>query len=215
MTVAVKTCGLSTPESVACAVDGGAAFVGFVFYPPSPRAVTIDTAAALAAEVPEAVKQVGLFVDADDGLLEAVLDIVPLDMLQLHGAESPDRVADIRRRFGQTVMKAVKVAAAADVEAAQAYEEAADWLLFDAKAPKTMAGALPGGNALSFDWQLLAGRAWKRPWMLAGGLNADNVGEAVAATGAVAVDVSSGIEDRPGHKDPARIRAFLAAVAKL
>ena len=112
-------------------------------------------------------------------------------------------------------MKAVKVAAAADVEAAQAYEEAADWLLFDAKAPKTMAGALPGGNALSFDWQLLAGRAWKRPWMLAGGLNADNVGEAVAATGAVAVDVSSGIEDRPGHKDPARIRAFLAAVAKL
>ncbi len=215
MRVAAKTCGLSTPETVACAVESGASFVGFVFYPPSPRAVTIDNAATLAAEVPQPVKRVGLFVDADDGLLESVLEVVPLDMLQLHGGETPERVADIRNRFGCPVMKAVKVESAEDVEASGAFEEAADWLLFDAKAPKTMAGALPGGNALSFDWQLLAGRTWRRPWMLAGGLHAGNVGEAVAATGAVAVDVSSGIEDKPGRKDPARIKAFLAEVAKL
>ncbi len=215
MSLRTKICGLSTPETLDAAVAAGVDFVGFVFFPPSPRAVTPSQAGALAANVPERVVKVGLFVDADDATIAAALEQVALDALQLHGGESPQRVADIKAAFGLPVMKAVKIENADDVAATRIYEDVADWLLFDAKAPKTMAGALPGGNALSFDWRLLQGCEWAVPWMLCGGLDADNVAEAVAITEAIAVDVSSGVEDRPGHKDIARISAFLEVTAKL
>ncbi|MBM3518597.1 MAG: phosphoribosylanthranilate isomerase [Alphaproteobacteria bacterium] len=213
--VRAKICGLNDPASVAAGVEGGAAFVGFVFYPPSPRAVTPAQAAALATGVPPRVTKVGLFVDADDATLAATLATVALDMVQLHGGETPERVTAVRRRHGLPVMKALKIAAAEDVARAAAYETAADWLLFDAKPPTSMTGALPGGNALAFDWRLVRGQRWRLPWMLSGGLDAGNVAEAVAISGASAVDVSSGVERRPGEKDTARISAFLGAVAAL
>ena len=209
MPVDAKICGINSAPALEAAVAGGARFVGFVFYARSPRALDAEAAAALAARVPRGITRVGLIVDESNETLDAILRQVPLEMLQLHGQESPARVAEIRRRFGRPVMKAVKVAAAADVETASAYDGVADWLLFDAKAPAQMAGALPGGNALSFDWTLLAGRRWSRPWMLSGGLNVGNLAEAVRVTGAPAVDVSSGVEDRPGVKSPAKIEAFL------
>ncbi|UCH74233.1 MAG: phosphoribosylanthranilate isomerase [Rhodospirillales bacterium] len=215
MTVRAKICGLNNPEAVAAAVTGGAAFVGFVFYPPSPRAVTPERAAGLAADVPGSVGKVGLFVDADDDEIDAALAATALDILQLHGTESPERVSELRARTGLRVMKAIPVAAPADVERAPDYYEAADWLMFDAKPPKDMAGALPGGNALAFDWLLLKGWDFPLPWMLAGGLDADNVAEAVRLSGARFVDTSSGVEDSPGVKNPDRIRAFLTAVAAL
>jgi phosphoribosylanthranilate isomerase len=211
MTVDVKICGLNSRPALAAAIDGGAAFVGLVFYPPSPRYVEIEQAAALAAAVPEGVSKVGLLVDADDALIGRIVARVPLDMLQLHGGESPGRVAEIRARFDRPVMKAVKIAGTADVTGAEAYCGAADRLLFDAKPPKGMTGTLPGGNALSFDWNLLAGRRWPLPWMLSGGLHAGNVAEALSISGTPAVDVSSGVEDRPGAKNPEKIRAFLKA----
>jgi phosphoribosylanthranilate isomerase len=164
--------------------------------------------------VPSGVKRVALFVDADDAAIEAVLDAAPIDMLQFHGAETPERVADARWRFGRPVMKAISVAAPEDVSAAARYEEAADMLLFDAKPPRRT-DALPGGNGLAFDWRLIAGRGWRLPWMLSGGLTADILAEAVSISGARAVDVSSGVERRPGEKDPDKIRAFLAAAAAI
>jgi phosphoribosylanthranilate isomerase len=209
MSVDAKICGINSAPTLEAAVAGGARFVGFVFYARSPRALDAEAAAALAARVPRGITRVGLFVDESNEILDAILRQVSLEMLQLHGQESPARVAEIRRRFGRPVMKAVKVAAAADVETAGAYDGVADWLLFDAKAPAQMAGALPGGNALSFDWTLLAGRRWSRPWMLSGGLNVGNLAEAVRVTGAPVVDVSSGVEDRPGVKSLAKIEAFL------
>ncbi len=214
MTLAVKICGLSTPDSMTAAVESGARFVGLVFYPPSPRAVSPHTARQLARLAPTGVRVVGLFVDPDDETLDAVVRQVPLDMLQLHGQETPERVAAIAARFAVPVMKAVRVATAADLEEARAFEDVADWLLFDAKPPSNV-HALPGGNGIPFDWSLLAGRHWQRPWMLSGGLTADNLAEAVAATGAAAVDVSSGVEDRPGHKPPARVRGFLETARAL
>lgn len=215
MTVQAKICGISTADAARAAVAGGAALVGFVFYPPSPRAVTPEQARSLAGEVPPGVLKVGLFVDPDDAQLERTLAMAPLDLLQLHGAETPARAAEIRARTGVAVMKAIKVEARADIDGAREYEDAAERLLFDAKAPKSMADALPGGNGLIFDWNLLKGRQWRRPWMLSGGLTADNVAQAVSISGAPAVDVSSGVEDRPGHKDPAAIARFLAATAAL
>lgn len=215
MRVRAKICGLNDPDAVHAAVEGGAAFVGFVFYPTSPRAVTPDKAAELAAVVPTSVGKVGLFVDAGDDEIDAVTTHVPLDMLQLHGTEPPERVAKLRRRTGLRVMKAVPVAASSDVEHATAYYESADWLMFDAKPPKDMSDALPGGNALAFDWLLLKGWDFPLPWMLAGGLDAENVEEAVRLSGTHFVDTSSGVESRPGVKDPERIRAFLKAVAVL
>ncbi len=212
MTVQAKICGINSPEAMAAAVERGAAFVGLVFYPSSPRHVSPAQAGELASAVPDGVRKVGLFVDADDDAIAEAADAAGLDMLQLHGSENPERVRALRSRFALPVMKAVKIAATEDADAARAYFDAADWLLFDAKPPAEMAGALPGGNALAFDWELLAGRQWPLPWMLSGGLDAGNVAEAVATAGAAAVDVSSGVEDRPGHKDPARIEAFLAAV---
>ena len=208
MGIAAKICGLSGEAAVAAAVEGGAAYVGFVFYPPSPRAVTPARAGVLCAAVPEQMLRVGMFVDADDVTIAAVLDAAPIDILQFHGHESPDRVAEAKARFGRQVMKAISVAAEEDVDAAASYEEVADLLLFDAK-PPGRADALPGGNGLVFDWRLIAGRAWRLPWMLSGGLTAELLPEAVRVSGATAVDVSSGVERHPGDKDPDKIRAFL------
>lgn len=215
MGVSAKICGLNTLESVAAAVSGDAGFIGFVFFPPSPRYVAPDKAAALSRAVPPTVTTVGLFVDASDDVIAETLRTVNLDMLQLHGNESPDRVRELGGRFGLETMKAIKVESAADVETASEYDESADWLLFDAKAPRDMEGALPGGNAVTFDWRLVRGWSRKRPWMLSGGLDADNVSEAASISGAVVVDVSSGVEDRPGNKNPRLIERFLETVGAL
>ncbi|NNG03708.1 MAG: phosphoribosylanthranilate isomerase [Inquilinus sp.] len=214
MSVETKICGIRTPEALEAAVAGGARYVGLVFYPPSPRAVGPVDGAALARLVPTGVRVVGLFVEPTGEVLESVIGQVPMDMVQLHGGESPGRVAEIRRELSLPVMKAIRVAAAADLAGVQDYAAVADRLLFDAKQPANVT-ALPGGNGMPFDWHILAGRRWDVPWMLSGGLTADNLEEAVRQTGAKAVDVSSGVEDRPGHKDPALIRAFLARAAAL
>jgi phosphoribosylanthranilate isomerase len=214
MTIAVKICGLSSETAIAAAVEGGAAWVGFVFYPPSPRAVSPERAAALCAAVPAGVRRVGLFVDADDAAIGAALAVAPLDMLQFHGHESPRRVAEARAQFGLPVIKAVAIAAPEDALYAARYEAAADMLLFDAKPPRR-AEALPGGNGLVFDWHLIAGRQWRLPWMLSGGLHADILPEATRISGAEAVDVSSGVERAPGDKDPDKIAAFLRVARNL
>ncbi|HEY7690351.1 MAG TPA: phosphoribosylanthranilate isomerase [Dongiaceae bacterium] len=215
MPVDAKICGIKTAPALDAAVTGGARFVGFNFYARSPRSLDTEAAAVLAGRAPRGLTRVGLFVDEADETLESILRHVPLDMLQLHGQETPARIAEVRRRFGLPVMKAIKVATAEDVDGATAFEQTADWLLFDAKAPPQMAGALPGGNALSFDWTLLAGRRWNRPWMLSGGLSAANLEQAVRMTGAMVVDVSSGVEDRPGAKNPAKIAEFLKMAQRL
>ena len=215
MTVAAKICGINDAAAMQTAVAHGAGFVGLVFYPQSPRSITPGTAAKLAALVPDGVTKVGLFVDPDNALLTRMLDEVPLDLLQLHGDETPDRCAEIQQRFGRPAMKVIKVATLDDVGSAKDYCDVVDWLMFDAKAPVLMTDALPGGNAITFDWTLLAGWSWPLPWMLAGGLNADNVATAANRSGAPVVDVSSGVESAPGKKDPAEIERFLEAVANL
>lgn len=207
--VRVKICGLRDVAHLRAAAEAGAAYIGLVFFPKSPRHVTIDEARALALEAPFGMAKVALMVNPSDAELDAVMQAVPLDMIQLHGSETPERVAEVRARAGLPVMKAVGVADAADLERLPAYEAVADQILVDAKAPK---GAdLPGGNGLSFDWRLIAGREWAKPWMLAGGLTPDNVAEAIRLTGATQVDVSSGVETAPGVKDAALIRAFVTA----
>jgi phosphoribosylanthranilate isomerase len=209
MRVLTKICGLSTPETAAAAVAGGAGLVGFMFFAKSPRCVTPARAIELARAVP--VKKVGVFVNADDAAIDAALPA--LDLLQLHGHETPERVAALRKRTGKPVIKVVPLAVAADVAAARRYESVADWLMFDAKpAP---GATRPGGNGVPFDWTLLVGTKWAVPWLLSGGLTPENVAAAVEATGAEAVDVSSGVESAPGRKDPARIAAFLDAVRRL
>lgn len=213
--VLAKICGLDAPDSVAMAMLEGAAMLGFNFYPPSPRYLTPARAGQLVSAVPSGVDRVGLFVDASDEEIGAVLDKAPLDLIQVQGSETADRVARIRATFKRPVIKAIKVEGPADLDAAKAFDGVADWLLFDAKAPKTLANALPGGNGVSFDWRMLKGRRFKRPWLLAGGLNADNLATAVAESGAVAVDVSSGVESAPGVKDPQRIKAFLQAARSI
>jgi phosphoribosylanthranilate isomerase len=215
MAVKAKICGLNSAASVAAAIAGGASHVGFNFYAPSPRAIDPAKAALLGAQVPPGVDKVGLFVDASDEEFETTLSEARLDMLQLQGDETPRRVKDLRRRFGLPIIKALRIASAADVAAADEFLPAADWLLFDAKPPPGMTGALPGGNALSFDWTLIAGRRWTKPWMLSGGLNIGNLAAAVATTGATTVDVSSGVEDSPGRKNPEKITAFLKLAASL
>lgn len=209
MTVEVKICGLRTAAALAAARAGGAAYVGFIFYPPSPRYLPPEEVAELCAGATDGPRKVGVVVNLSDAEIEAIVKAAPLDMLQLHGSESPERVAEVKARFGLPVMKAIAVAGREDIARAEAYLPVADRLLFDAKPPKDLEGALPGGNALSFDWQLLAGRGWPLPWMLSGGLTVDNLAEAVRISRASAVDVSSGIEDRPGHKNPGKITALL------
>jgi phosphoribosylanthranilate isomerase len=211
MGVLAKICGLKTPETLAAAVDGGASLVGFNFYGRSPRCVDPATVKQLEASVPPTVRKVGLLVDDGDARIVEILSGCDLDLLQLHGAETPERVAEIRARFGRKVIKVIQVSEPADLDRAAAYESVADYLMFDARPPKSMANALPGGNALSFDWTLLAGRRFERPWLLAGGLTADNVIDAVRISGARMVDVSSGVEDRPGEKNISKIKAFLDA----
>ncbi|KFI31218.1 N-(5'-phosphoribosyl)anthranilate isomerase [Haematobacter massiliensis] len=207
--VRVKVCGLREPAHVAAAAEAGAAYVGFVFFPRSPRAVSIAEARMLAAEAPAGLAKVGLVVDADDALLDAILADVPLDMLQLHGRETPARVAEIRQRYGLPVMKAVGIAGPEDIARLADYWQVADQILVDAKAPKD--AALPGGNGVAFDWGLLWNLRWPVPWMLAGGLTPANVADALRVTGAGQVDVSSGTESAPGIKDPGLIRAFIEA----
>ncbi|MCB1884802.1 MAG: phosphoribosylanthranilate isomerase [Geminicoccaceae bacterium] len=213
MGVLVKVCGLCRPAEVGAAAAGGAAYIGLVFFPPSPRALVPDEAAGLARAAPFDLPLVGVFVDPDDAWLDAVLAKVPLAVVQLHGKESPERTAAVRARTGLRVMKALAIAEATDLDAASAYADAADLFLFDAKAPK--GAALPGGNGHAFDWRLLRGRSFARPWLLAGGLAADNLGMAAALSGAAAVDVSSGVESAPGRKDLARLQAFLDLAASL
>lgn len=207
----VKICGLRDPAHVAAAAHAGARYLGFVFFARSPRAVTPVEAGALGAEVPPGVARVGLFVDPDDALLQAVLAEAPLDLIQLHGAESPERVTAIKALTGLPVMKAVGIAEAADLPALTDYGLVADMLLVDAKPPKD--AVLPGGNGLTFDWRLLTKRRWLRPWLLAGGLTPSIVAEAIRLTGATGVDVSSGVETAPGVKDSALIRDFIAAAS--
>jgi phosphoribosylanthranilate isomerase len=213
MSIEVKICGLNQPSAVAAAIAGGASSVGFVFFPRSPRYVDPATAASLASLVPKGVLRVGLVVDAETDILQKILTIVPLDMLQLHGAEPPSRVAEIRERFRLPVMKAIAVTDEADFDVVPEYEGVADRLLFDARPPAD--ATRPGGNARSFDWRLLHGRSFRLPWLLAGGLDVGNVAEAVRCSGAAKVDVSSGVEDAPGHKSVEKILAFLAVAARL
>jgi len=208
--IRVKICGLRSADDISAAAAAGAAYVGFVFFPKSPRHVEIAQAAELAGLVPVGLCKVALTVNAINDELDAITAAVPLDMLQLHGKESPERVAEVKARYGLPVMKAIGVADVSDLPQIDLYSAVADQLLIDAKPPRD--AALPGGNGLSFDWRLLAGRKyWQRPWMLAGGLTPDNVAEAIRMTGASQVDVSSGVEEGPGQKSPDLIRAFVAA----
>lgn len=207
--VAVKICGLKTPADVDAAARAGARYGGFVFFAKSPRHLEIPAARDLAIQAPIGLAKVALVVNADDAFLDTLTDQVPLDMLQLHGSETPQRVTEIRTRFGLPVMKAVGIASQEDLAALEDYEAVADQILVDAKPPKD--GVLPGGNGLSFDWRLIAGRTWSRPWMLAGGLTPENVATAISATNASQVDVSSGVESAPGQKDATAIAAFCQA----
>ncbi len=205
----VKICGLKTVADVEAVASSGAAYAGFNFFPKSPRYVTPSQARVLALAAPIGLAKVALVVDAGDDLLDALVETVPLDMLQLHGHETPDRVAEVRARYGLPVMKVLGVGGEEDLAQILDHSVVADQILIDAKAPK--GAVLPGGNGVPFDWRLIAGRRWLRPWMLAGGLTPGNVAEAIRLTGASQVDVASGVESAPGVKDPARIAAFVTA----
>lgn len=209
MTIAVKICGLREAGHIRAAAEAGARYVGFNFFSKSPRSVTFDAAAALSLDVPVGVLKVGLVVDENDGFLDDLTRRVPLDMIQLHGKETPERVAEIKARYGLPVMKVQGVAGPEDVAKLESYFPVADQILVDAKAPK--GSTIPGGNGVTFDWNLIAGRRWPIPWMLAGGLNPSNVAEAIRLTGAMQVDVASGVEASQGVKDPGLIAAFCAA----
>lgn len=213
MIITTKICGLSTPETLDAALDQGAAYVGLVFFPPSPRNVTPDQAAALAARVAGRAKIVGLFVNPADAVLNQILAKVPLDIIQLHGEESPSRVAHIKPMTGKQVWKAIAVRRAADLAQAEQYVGIADLALYDAKPAPGM--QLPGGNGLRFDWTILRNHRHVMPWALSGGLDADNIAEAVRMTGATLLDVSSGVESAPGVKDVDKITAFLQAASLL
>ncbi|MEM6577745.1 MAG: phosphoribosylanthranilate isomerase [Pseudomonadota bacterium] len=207
--VKVKICGLTDPADIPAAIAAGADYLGLNFYPRTPRFVGLSTAALFAASIPEGLIKVGLVVDADDATLDAITTNVPLDMIQLHGSETPQRVTEVRARTGKRVMKVLGIATADDLPAIDAYADVADQLLIDAKPPP---GAdRPGGNAVAFDWSLIAGRDWPLPWMLAGGLTPENVAEAIRLTGARQVDVASGVESAPGVKDADLMRAFITA----
>jgi phosphoribosylanthranilate isomerase len=215
MTVEAKICGVDSEAAIAAAATGGARAVGFVFFPRSPRNLSFETAGQLARTVPAKLRKVAVSVDRDDRFFDELLEVVPIDALQLHGSESPARVEAIKAATGKEIIKAISIAGAEDFAAAEPYLGIADWLMFDAKPPKSDTSAMPGGNRLSFDWSLLAGRTWPCPWILSGGLDPENVATAVKQSGATAVDVSSGVESKPGVKDPARIAAFLKKVSEL
>ena len=208
----IKVCGLSDPAHVRTAVEAGADYIGFVFYEPSPRYISTTVAQGLATLARGRSKVVALVVDADDEMIDRINAEVKPDFFQVHGSESVDRVAEIRARTGVPVIKVIKVRDASDIESASAYDDVADMMLFDAKAPETLADPLPGGNGVAFDWSLLTRGGSARAFMLSGGLAADNVGKALDITGAPAVDVSSGVETSPGVKDAAAIVKFIEAV---
>ncbi len=208
----VKICGLSEPAHVRAAVEAGADYVGFVFYVPSPRNVSIPVAQALATEARGRAKVVALVVDASDKLIDEINAGVKPDFFQAHGSETPERIAEIHRRTAVPVIKAIKVRDASDIEAARGYAGVAAMILFDAKAPETLEGALPGGNGIAFDWTLLSADGTTHDFMLSGGLDPDNVAQAIEDTGAPIVDVSSGVESAPGKKDAAAIIKFIEAV---
>lgn len=208
-TTKVKICGLKTEAALDAALAGGADYVGLVFFPPSPRNVSAATAKTLADKARGRAKIVALLVDPDDALIETVIASADPDILQLHGDESPERVREIQRRWGKRIMKAVQVETAEDAQAALSYRGIADLILYDARAPK--ASTRPGGNGAPFDWRALLGVKDQLPYMLSGGLTPDNVADAIRVTGASIVDVSSGVESRPGEKDPALINRFLRA----
>ncbi len=205
----VKICGLRSQGDLVAAAAAGAVYGGLVFYPPSPRHVSLADARWIETRRPEGLVLVALTVDATDAELEAILEAIPIDLLQLHGGESPERAAEVRERFGKPVMKAVGLAEEGDLDGLPDYADAVDMLLVDARPPP--GAALPGGNGIAFDWRLIRGRRWPAPWILAGGLTPENVAEAVRLTGAEQVDVSSGVEFARGLKDPARIAAFVRA----
>lgn len=213
MSVDLKICGLNSPAAVRAAVQGGAAYVGFVFFEDSTRAVTPAIMADLCGPVPKNVKKVGLFVNPSQDDIAAAVATGSLDMLQLHGSETPGMVAKIKAKFHLPVMKAIAIAGEEDIVKARTYEITADRLLFDAKPPE--GASRPGGNALSFDWSLIADQDWVLPWMLAGGIDAGNLAQAVEISGATAIDVSSGVEDAPGVKSPEKISELLALAAIL
>jgi phosphoribosylanthranilate isomerase len=215
MSVTAKICGLKTMESVAAAVEHGADFVGFNFFRKSPRYVEPEQAGSLGRAMPAHVLKTGLLVDDDDARIAAILAAAPLDLLQLHGSETPERVAAIKSKFGVSVMKVIKVRDRSDIARAADYETVADRLLFDAQPPAEMKNALPGGNAVSFEWTLLQGFRSRLPWMLSGGLTANNLAEAVNRSGAPAVDVASGVEDQPGEKNVNKIKDFLVVSRSL
>lgn len=210
MTTLTKICGLSTADALDAALSEHADLVGFVFFPPSPRNVSLDLARELGAQAQGRARKVALSVDADDVLHDAIVDALGPDMLQLHGHETPERVRALKARFGLPVMKALPVETAADLDAVPAYASAADWLLFDARPPKD--ATRPGGLGRPFDWTLLKALDPGLPFMLSGGLDPGNVGQALEITRAPAVDVSSGVELRPGVKDPSKVMAFIRAV---
>ena len=207
MSLLVKICGLKTTEALDVALSAGADMVGFVFFEPSPRNVTVAAARALGAQVKGRARKVALSVDADDDLLAAIIEALKPDMLQLHGKETPDRVVVVRARFGIPVMKAIPIEARDDLSPVHLYAKVAEWILFDARAPRE--ATRPGGLGKSFDWRLLENLSLTVPFMLSGGLDAGNVEEALRITRAPAVDVSSGVERAPGIKDPEKIRAFV------
>ena len=212
MALIVKICGLSTPEALDVALDAGADMVGFVFFPASPRNVAPAPSRLLGARVRGRARKVALTVDADDELFDAIVENLQPDLLQLHGKETPSRIAVLRKRFGLPLMKAIAVETKSDLAAIKTYEPVADRLLFDARAPRE--ATRPGGLGKSFDWRLLENLDLKLPFMLSGGLDAGNVAEALRITGAPGVDVSSGVESAPGVKDPDKIRAFIRAAQK-
>lgn len=207
--ISLKICGLATLDDVRACADAGANYMGLVFFEKSPRNISIDAARELALAAPLGLAKVALVVNPSDAELDAITETVPLDMLQLHGKETPERVSEVKARYGLPVMKAVGIADSDDLPKLESYFGVADQILVDAKPPK--GGELPGGNGLSFDWRLIAGRRWPCPWMLAGGLTDENVSEAVRMTGAQQVDVSSGVEDAPGQKNAELIQNFVRA----
>jgi phosphoribosylanthranilate isomerase len=209
MIIDVKICGVERTESVDAAVKHGAAYIGFVFYQPSPRNLTLEKAKELVCRVPKSITRVGLFVDPTNSEIENVLTGTDVNMIQLHGLETPSRVLEIKKLSQLPILKAIKLAKREDLNSATSFYDVADFLLFDSKAPENLENALPGGNAISFDWTLLRHTKIPLPWMLAGGLNANNILEATTSSGASTLDVSSGVESAPGIKDLNLIEKFL------
>ncbi len=211
----MKICGIERAESVDIAIEYGADYIGFVFYSPSPRNLTLEKAKQLKSRIPKHVTTVGLFVDPTNSEIDDVLAAIDLDLIQLHGDENPSRVLEIKRQTHLPILKAIRLGSHADLAISKNYYEVADHLLFDAKVPTTSPKILPGGNAISFDWKILNDVKIPLPWMLAGGLNCQNIREAVEATGANTVDVSSGVESNPGIKDLELIMNFLTLAKML